>query len=75
MKELVIFDLDGTLAESKSPLDAEIDIKDMLFIGDAIFPGKNDYPAKTAGVTCIKVRDPEETKRIIETILACAETG
>ncbi len=52
-----------------------IAIDDMLFIGDAIFPGGNDYPAKTAGVTCIKVRDPEETKRVIETILACVEAG
>ena len=24
VKELIVFDLDGTLAESKSPLDAEI---------------------------------------------------
>lgn len=24
MKELVVFDLDGTLAESKSPIDAEM---------------------------------------------------
>lgn len=46
-------------------------IEEMLFAGDAIFPGGNDYPAKTAGVDCIKVRDPDETKRVIETIVAC----
>jgi HAD superfamily hydrolase (TIGR01484 family) len=46
----------------------------MLFIGDAIFPGGNDYPAKQAGVRCVKVRDPEETKRVVETLLACLET-
>ncbi len=50
-------------------------IKDMLFVGDAIFPGGNDYPAKTAGVRCIRVRDPNETKSVIEAILACAEAG
>jgi hypothetical protein len=45
-------------------------IDDMLFLGDAIFPGGNDYPAHQAGVACIKVRDPEESKRVIEGILA-----
>jgi len=50
-------------------------IRDMLFIGDAIFPGGNDYPAKEAGVACIKVRDPDETKRVVEAIIACVEGG
>ena len=48
-----------------------ITISDMIFIGDAIFPGGNDYPAKQAGATSICVRDPEETKRVIEAIIAC----
>ncbi len=46
-------------------------VKEMLFIGDALFPGGNDYPAKEAGVDSIKVRDPNETKRVIEAIIAC----
>ena len=46
-------------------------IDEMIFIGDALFPGGNDYPAKEAGVVSIPVRDPNETKRIIETIVAC----
>jgi HAD superfamily hydrolase (TIGR01484 family) len=48
-----------------------IPIADMIFVGDALFPGGNDYPAKEAGVACIQVRDPEDTKRVIETMLAC----
>ena len=48
-----------------------IAISDMIFIGDAIFPGGNDYPAKQAGATSICVREPEETKHVIETIIAC----
>lgn len=48
-----------------------IAITNMLFIGDAIFPGGNDYPAKQAGVTSICVREPEETKRVVEAIVAC----
>ena len=45
--------------------------QEMLFLGDALFPGGNDYPVKEAGVASIQVRDPDETKRIIETIIAC----
>ena len=48
-----------------------IAINEMIFIGDAVFPGGNDYPAKEAGVVSIRVRDPDETKRVIETIMAC----
>ncbi len=44
---------------------------EMLFIGDALFPGGNDHAAKEAGVVCIQVRDSHETKRLIETMLAC----
>ncbi len=50
-----------------------IAIEEMIFIGDALFPGGNDYPAEQAGVVSIRVRDPDETKRIIETIIACLE--
>jgi phosphomannomutase len=48
-----------------------IAILEMIFVGDALFPGGNDYPAEQAGVVSIRVRDPEETKRVIETIIAC----
>ena len=50
-----------------------IEIAEMLFIGDAVFPGGNDYPAKQAGALSIRVRDPHETKRVIEAIMACAQ--
>ena len=52
-----------------------IAIDEMLFIGDALFPGGNDYPAKEAGALSIRVRDPEESKRVIEAINACLETS
>jgi phosphomannomutase len=52
-----------------------IAIEDMLFVGDALFPGGNDYPAKQAGVVSIEVRDPHETKRVIESIIACLGRG
>ncbi len=48
-----------------------ISLKEMIFIGDALFPGGNDYPAEQAGVVSIPVRGPHETKRVIEAIIAC----
>jgi phosphomannomutase len=50
-----------------------ISIGEMLFVGDAVFPGGNDYPAKEAGALSIEVKDPHETKRVIEAIMACLE--
>jgi HAD superfamily hydrolase (TIGR01484 family) len=51
----------------------DIAIQDMIFVGDALFPGGNDYPAEEAGVVSIRVRGPNETKRAIETIIACLD--
>jgi phosphomannomutase len=50
-----------------------IGIEEMIFIGDALFPGGNDYPAQEAGVVSIQVRGPDETKRVVEAIIACLE--
>jgi len=47
-----------------------IGVADILFVGDALFPGGNDYPAKEIGCDCIHIRDHNETKRVIETILS-----
>jgi phosphomannomutase len=52
-----------------------IAVEKMMFIGDAIFPGGNDYPAKEAGAQSIGIKDPHETKRVIEAIIACQEGG
>ena len=45
----------------------------VCFVGDALFPGGNDYPAREAGVTSIQVDGPEQSKRVIEAIIACLE--
>ena len=48
-----------------------ISLQEMIFIGDALFPGGNDYPAKEAGVVSIAVRGPSETKPVTEAVIAC----
>ena len=50
-----------------------ISLQEMIYVGDALFVGGNDYPAEKAGVISIPVRDPHETKRVIETIIACLD--
>ena len=50
-----------------------LSLKEMIFIGDALFAGGNDYPAEEAGVVSIPVKNPDETKRVTETIIACLD--
>jgi hypothetical protein len=47
-----------------------ITLDEMIFIGDALFLGGNNYPVKEIGVTSIQVGNPEETKIVVETINA-----
>lgn len=47
----------------------KIELNEMLFVGDAIFPGGNDYPAYEIGVSCKKTSGPTETEKIIEELI------
>jgi len=51
-----------------------ISLTEMIFIGDALFVGGNDYPAKEAGVVTISVRGPNETKLVTKAIIACLDS-
>lgn len=48
-----------------------IPLEQMMFIGDAIFPGGNDYPAKLLGLDTVRVKDPDGTLAAIAAIVAC----
>jgi HAD superfamily hydrolase (TIGR01484 family) len=50
-----------------------ISLPEMIYIGDALFPGGNDYPAKEAGVVSIAVRGPQETKPVTSALIACLD--
>lgn len=41
----------------------------ILFIGDALFQGGNDFPAKATGVDCVQVDGPEDTKSLLKSLL------
>ena len=48
-----------------------ISLKEMIFIGDALFAGGSHYPAEQAGVVSIPVKNSDETKRVVEAIIYC----
>jgi HAD superfamily hydrolase (TIGR01484 family) len=50
-----------------------IELEQMMFIGDAIFPGGNDYPAKELGLKTVRVKDPDGTLAAIAGIVACLQ--
>lgn len=46
-----------------------LETEDILFVGDALFVGGNDYPAKASGVDCKQVSGPKEAKELIKSWL------
>lgn len=44
--------------------------EDILFMGDKILPGGNDYPVEEMGIDCISVRGWEDTAYAIEGIVS-----
>ncbi len=48
-----------------------IALNKMMFIGDAIFPGGNDYPAEQLGLDVVKVKNVDGTLAAIAGIVAC----
>ena len=52
-----------------------IPVSEMLFVGDALFEGGNDYPARRTGADCIQVAGPSETLKVIEAVYACAKAA
>lgn len=47
----------------------QIKIKDMVFIGDSIFPGGNDYAVLKTKIDYIPVKNFKDTKKIIREVL------
>lgn len=52
-----------------------VPFEDMLFVGDALFPGGNDEAALNTGVLCFEVKDIEETKKLIKYLIKTTSTS
>jgi phosphomannomutase len=63
--------VDKAYGLKKLSAESGFDLDSFMFVGDAIFPGGNDYPAKELGLDTVKVRDPNETLSVIATVVAC----
>ncbi len=61
--------IDKAYGIHKSASVSGFDLPEMLFVGDALYPGGNDAPVRDAGVATIAVNDISETKLVIETII------
>ena len=46
-----------------------VPIRKMLFVGDAIFPGGNDYAVTKTSIDYLKITQPQDTKKIISALL------
>lgn len=65
-------DIDKAYAMRRLAEHSGIATDDMLFLGDAIYPGGNDDAVRAAGINTLKVRDPEETATAVRAILYCS---
>lgn len=61
--------IDKSLGVRKFAQWTNIPIRDMLYIGDAFYPGGNDTAVIPTGVPTRKTSGPEETARIIDELL------
>lgn len=52
--------------------ELEISKDEVLFIGDRLEEGGNDYPVKAMGVDCIAIEKWEETALVVEALIATA---
>ena len=46
-----------------------ISIGDIIFVGDRMTPGGNDYPAAQAGAIALQVTGPQDTVRLCDILL------
>lgn len=44
-------------------------LNEIIFVGDAVFPGGNDYPPLEIGVTTKRVFSIEDTKEFIRSLV------
>lgn len=63
--------VDKAYGMAKLATVAGIPAAEMIFIGDALYPGGNDYAVHEAGIDTVRVGDVAETRRVTEAITLC----
>jgi phosphomannomutase len=58
-----------TLCVKKLREHLNVNRKDMLFVGDALFRGGNDHIMKSTGIRCISISGPKQTEELIRNII------
>lgn len=61
--------IDKSYGVKKLQKHLDISLGDMLFVGDALFPGGNDRAVYEMGVECISTNGPKFTLKIINSLL------
>src|SRR5690606_25222519 len=61
--------IDKAYGMEKLMAELEISKEDILFIGDKLDEGGNDYPVKASGIDTVAVEGWEETALVVETII------
>lgn len=61
--------INKTYAMKWTTENLNISISDMLYVGDALFPGGNDYVVVSTGIQTVQTSGPSETVAIIKTII------
>jgi phosphomannomutase len=67
--------IDKAYGIAKLMTELNITKAQMLFAGDAIFEGGNDFAVQQAGVDSLLVSGPEECGRVIQTVIAVMGDG
>jgi len=68
--DVTVAGVDKAYGMKKLTQQMNIENKDILFVGDKLQPGGNDYAVKAAGIDTIEVKDWQDTADLIERILA-----
>lgn len=61
--------IDKAYGMEKLMNELELSKDEILFVGDKLQEGGNDYPVKAMGIDCIEVKNHEDTELVIETVL------
>ena len=62
--------IDKAYGMQKLSAQSGISLDEMLFIGDRLDEGGNDYPVKALGVSCQAVHGPDDTAKVLAALLA-----